>query len=372
MMKMPADIPFQIGMNDALGHEKYVEFPANTTAYGLTRDGNWGRAIVPISEFASTLDLTQINYVFMIRNTTGEQGQFAIDDIYLDGGQTSVSSLRLDADSYTTDATSASATVRDETAAGTTVLLTVNNGSETIDVTAALDATGTGTATIHFGTTNDDTDTIALIAGQTLTITYTDGSGHVRTDTANITAGTPTVATFGVFTDNTPVTEGITPGLDAQIYVWENTLTAATIPPYEGDNVIAWQTTGMSWFGGGIMANASTDLSAYAGGTLQFMIKMPANVTFKIGVTDAADHENYVSFPANTTVFGLERNGEWGRATIPLSTLITSVNLATVQYVFTIVGEDGSQCEFAIDDIYWQAAEQGLRFPAGNQSLVNR
>ena len=36
-----------------------------------------------------------------------------------------------------------------------------------------------------------------------------------------------------VFTDLTPTDNGLTPGLDAEIYVWEGTLTEGDIQPYE-------------------------------------------------------------------------------------------------------------------------------------------
>ncbi len=63
------------------------------------------------------------------------------------------------------------------------------------------------------------------------------------------------IETFGIFTDNTPVDDGLTIGSNAEIYVWENTLTGSTTPPFEGTNVISWTTTGQGWFGGGIGSN---------------------------------------------------------------------------------------------------------------------
>ena len=42
--------------------------------------------------------------------------------------------------------------------------------------------------------------------------------------------------------------------VSSEIYVWEGTLTGGTIPPYEGENVLSWQTAGSGWFGAGIMA----------------------------------------------------------------------------------------------------------------------
>ncbi|MBN1326626.1 MAG: glycoside hydrolase family 16 protein, partial [Candidatus Cloacimonetes bacterium] len=158
------------------------------------------------------------------------------------------------------------------------------------------------------------------------------------------------VETFGIYTDLTPVDDALTIGSNAEIYVWENTLTGGSIPPYEGDNVISWTTTGQGWFGGGISSLAPIDLSGFAAGTINFMIKIPANVSFKIGINDAAGNESYVDFPAGQTVFGLERNGEWGQAIIPVADIQGNVDLQMLSYEFMILEENGTQCQFAIDD----------------------
>ncbi|MDZ4181723.1 MAG: family 16 glycosylhydrolase [Candidatus Cloacimonadaceae bacterium] len=161
------------------------------------------------------------------------------------------------------------------------------------------------------------------------------------------------IETFGIFTDETPVDAGLVVGVDAEIYVWENTLTGGTIPPYEGPNVISWTTTGVGWFGAGIKSNSPIDLSTFAEGNIKFMIKIPANVRFKIGINDTQNTESYVTFPANQTAYGLVRNGEWGQAVIPVSAIKGNVDLQTLNYEFIILEENGTQCQFAIDDIYW-------------------
>lgn len=360
MIKIPADVTFQIGINDTEGHESYVTFPGGETAYGLERTGDWGQAVVPVQEIMGMVDLTKVGYVFMIKEENGAQCQLAIDDIYLDGGGSIVTSVAFDANGYTTDDTGAIVTVSDENAAGTTVPALIGNGIESIEIDIPLDGSASGSGAVNFGPTDDATDTIEIEPGTILTASYTDSAGNVKTDSAVVTAGGPSLPTFGVFTDTTPITEGITPGADAQIFVWENTLTSGSIPPYEGENVISWVTAGMGWFGAGIQANQAQDLSAYAGGTLQFMIKIPSTVTFKIGITDGPN-ENYVTFPAGQEAFGLVRDGEWGRAVIPLDTIITSVNLSSVSYLFTILEESGAQCEFAIDDIWYQAPSSSQR-----------
>jgi beta-glucanase (GH16 family) len=159
---------------------------------------------------------------------------------------------------------------------------------------------------------------------------------------------------FGIFTDETPTNGGLVAGVTSQIYVWEGTLAPASIPPYEGSNVLAWHTTGAGWFGAGIMSIQPLNLFDFGDGYLKFMIQIPANVTFKIGIIDAWSNQSYVEFPANQTTFGLVRNGAWGQASIPVSAIRgPAIDLRMLSYAFVILEEHGAACAFALDDIYW-------------------
>ena len=351
MIKIPADVSFKIGINDLQGIENYVEFPANQTTYGLVRDGEWGQAIIPVEDIKGAVDLEMLKYEFIILEQNGTQCEFALDDIYWDGGGTAISNVQFDADTYETDTANATISVLDEAAADSLVFVTVDNGTDTIHINITLNGSGNGNGTLNFGPTSDETDTIEIQNGDILTVTYVDTQGNVKTDTASIVTGE--IDTFGIFTDLTPVDVGIHVGENAEIYVWEGTLEAGTIPPYEGDNVISWETTGLGWFGGGIASYQPVDLSDFELGYIKFMIKIPANVLFKIGINDTQGHENYVEFPANQTTYNLIRNGEWGQAAIPLVDIKGSVNLEMLNYEFMILEQNGIQCEFAIDDIYW-------------------
>ncbi|MFO8145147.1 MAG: family 16 glycosylhydrolase [Candidatus Syntrophosphaera sp.] len=180
------------------------------------------------------------------------------------------------------------------------------------------------------------------------------------------------IETFGIFTDETPVDDALEIGVNAEIYVWENTLTGGTIPPYEGSNVISWSTTGLGWFGAGVSSNTPLDLSGFAEGNIKFMVKMPANVSFKIGINDALGNESYVLFPANQSAFGLTRNGEWGQATIPVADIRGNVDLEVLSYEFIILEENGIQCQFALDDIYWDgggASSSSVYFDADSYEV---
>ncbi len=373
MIKIPANVTFKIGINDTQGNENYVTFPADQTVYGLERDGEWGQVVIPIADIKGNVNLQALFYEFMILEEDGAQCHFVIDDIYWDGGGVAATSTTFDAQTYNENDTNATITVVDEGAADSVVSVAVDNGTDTINIDVTLDTNGNGSATLNFGTTDDNTDTIAITEDDVITLSYTDSNADIKTDTADI-IGDPTNSTsFGIYTDLTPVFEALVIGDNANIWVWDGTLSNGSIPPYEGDNVISWQSAGSGWFGAGIESTSPMDFSSFAGGSMNLMIKMPADVTFKIGINDNLGNENYVEFPANTTAFGLERNGEWGQAVIPFSTLQGNVDLTVLSYEFIILEENGANCEFAIDDIYYAegsgSAESSVSFDAATYDV---
>jgi hypothetical protein len=177
-----------------------------------------------------------------------------------------------------------------------------------------------------------------------------NGQGQVHFGPPTFESGT-----FGIFTDETPIDNGLTAGVDAEIYVWEGTLSGGSIPPYEGENGISWISTGMGWFGAGIMSHQPVNLFNFGEGNVKFMIKIPANISFKIGIIDAWGNQNYVDFPANQITYGLVRDGEWSQATIPVEDIRGElIDLRMLSYEFVILEVNGASCEFAIDDIYWE------------------
>jgi beta-glucanase (GH16 family) len=161
---------------------------------------------------------------------------------------------------------------------------------------------------------------------------------------------------YGLFTDLTPTAARVTLGTDANVYVWEGTLVAGTTPPFEGANVLAWQTNNKGWFGAGIMTTQPLNLFDFANGFLKFRIRIPANVAFRIGIIDKWGNQNYVDFPAFQTKYGLVRDGQWGQAAIPVSEIRgTAMDLRMLSYPFVILEQNGTACTFGLDDIYWDA-----------------
>lgn len=183
-----------------------------------------------------------------------------------------------------------------------------------------------------------------------------NGHGSVEFDYNDLS---PESGDFGVYTDETPTNNELVFGSDAEIYVWGETMEEGNTAPYEGENVIAWNTVNAnSWFGGGIVAINGKDMSNYVeDGSLKFKIKIPADVSFKVGITDNFTNEKYIEFPAGQTKYGLVRNGEWGQVEIPLADYEGLLAFQNIGYMFAITSVDGalptSTFQFAIDDIVW-------------------
>ena len=66
-----------------------MEFPSGQTRYGLVRDGEWGQASIPIEDIRGDyIDLRMLSYEFVILEVSGASCEFALDDIYWEGGGT--------------------------------------------------------------------------------------------------------------------------------------------------------------------------------------------------------------------------------------------------------------------------------------------
>lgn len=199
-----------------------------------------------------------------------------------------------------------------------------------------------------------------------------DGKGEVKLGSqVPVEAGV-----YGVFTDNTPTSAKETLGTTSDFWMWNTaSMAAGTLPPYEGSNVLAVKyTTANQWFGGGVASRQAHDMSKFANGTLKFRIKIPANVAFKVAINDTYTNSASVTFPANTTTYGLVRNGEWGQATIPIADIRGINALQSMSQLFSFSSVDGqlpqTTFDFAIDDIVWDCGTSAACQPTATSSSV--
>ncbi len=190
-----------------------------------------------------------------------------------------------------------------------------------------------------------------------------DGKGEVKLGVGI----TPEAGKFGVFTDNTPVNNGQALGSSADFFIWNTgSMGGGNIPPFEGSNVLALNYFAPGqWFGGAVQSRQVHDMSGFRGGNIKLKIKVPANVAFKIGILDTYTNHSWVTFPANTTAYGLVRNGEWGTATIPVAEIAGPlVALQSMNSLFEFLSVDGSNpgapFQMAFDDIIWDSGVAGV------------
>ncbi len=171
----------------------------------------------------------------------------------------------------------------------------------------------------------------------------------------------PEAGDFGVFTDNTPTDNKLEAGVTSDIYVWDPFSSEGTIAPYEGEEVITNSfNVPNNWFGGGVQTRQPRDMSNFVDGNLRFRINIPADIAFRIGVTDTFTNENWLTFPAFETTYGLVRDGDWGEVEIPISDLRGPlIALQSMQYLFAISSDPANfpsrTFEYAIDDIVWES-----------------
>lgn len=156
---------------------------------------------------------------------------------------------------------------------------------------------------------------------------------------------------YGVYSENASITDKLTYGLDANLYVWNNLTTISGAAPYEGSQVMGFTAAANNWFGLGV-ANDVRDLSHFSNGFLKFHFKTSYQGSFRFSVI-SQNGEQAIQFTAGEQKLGLIRDGQWHEVTIPVSSL-TNVNLATITQAFTFSGDaPAAAASFYIDNVYY-------------------
>lgn len=167
--------------------------------------------------------------------------------------------------------------------------------------------------------------------------------------------------TFGVYTENTPVTASL--GANPTIEVWNN-LTASASAAFEGSNRLSFTANPGDWFGLGIPTGEANikNMQNFIDGKLHFHMKTTSNWPFSIGIISTANGNAQGGTqaktvrldPAGANQYGLVRDGQWHEVAIPLSAF-GNVEFRSINNMFYIVGDaPSSPVSFAIDNIYWK------------------
>ena len=157
-IKIPANVAFKVAMQDTYTNQSAVTFPANATAYGLVRNGEWGTATIPVAEMAgplvalqSMLDLFQIYSVD--GSLPGATFQMAVDDIVWDTNASTGSSRTVKVKAPVSPVSAVVSTSAQQSSASM------------LSFTAAAVTTGTGWVDLHYSVNGGDTQTVRMFQG---------------------------------------------------------------------------------------------------------------------------------------------------------------------------------------------------------------
>lgn len=155
---------------------------------------------------------------------------------------------------------------------------------------------------------------------------------------------------FGVYTENTPISDALTFGTNADLYIWNN-LTPISTAPYEGSEALAFRASAGQWFGLGI-SNEYKNMSNFYEGELRFHMKTTTPELFKIGIS-TGHGDSWIDFVNGGEQYGLVRDGNWHEVAIPFSAF-HNLDLYSVKQMFMLTGGPyGSDAEIFIDNIYY-------------------
>lgn len=160
---------------------------------------------------------------------------------------------------------------------------------------------------------------------------------------------------YGIYSENPGITEKLTYGLDANLYVWNNLSAISGAAPYEGSQVMGFSAASNNWFGLGV-ANDVRDLSHFANGYLKFHFKTSYQGSFRFSVISETG-EQAIQFAPGEQKLGLIRDGQWHEITIPVSSL-TNVDLTAITQAFTFSGDaPAAAASFYIDNVYYTTGD---------------
>ena len=163
---------------------------------------------------------------------------------------------------------------------------------------------------------------------------------------------------FGVFTERTSITNKfVINNVSGHIYIWNNLAPLAGQTPYEGTELLAFQSPGAGWSGFGIYSDIPLDLRHFANGYLNFAIKIPSGSTsnFTVLVEGSGTTKGEIVFAPGADPFGVLRNGNWHFVSVPMTQLTAQgLNLSACGNIFAVVSSNPTS-GFVFDDVFFSA-----------------
>ncbi|MBB5212663.1 glycosyl hydrolase [Microbulbifer hydrolyticus] len=155
---------------------------------------------------------------------------------------------------------------------------------------------------------------------------------------------------FGIMTDTHPVLDAFDWGDKANLYIWNNMTSVATNPA-EGSTVLSYSVAAGDWWGMGLL-HKDYNMRNYAHGYLHFDAKVNSNVDIEVNMASTSGGDASVLLAEGGEQYGLERDGEWHKVSIPLSQF-GGLDMETIKTFFSVSGPAPSEdFEIAFDNIY--------------------
>ncbi len=174
-----------------------------------------------------------------------------------------------------------------------------------------------------------------------------------------VASDNPYAGNFGVMTETTPVNDELNWGDNTNLYVWNN-MTPVPTTPSEGSEALGYEVAANDWWGLGLLHKDHNMLN-YTHGYLHVDIKTTSNTPISIGIGSTMGDGSSVELAPGGEQYGLVRDGEWHKVSIPLSQF-SNVDFGTINAFFFASGPGPSETmAIAFDNIYWS---ESISLPA--------
>ncbi|MFT7559089.1 MAG: beta-glucanase (GH16 family)/PKD repeat protein [Flavobacteriales bacterium] len=155
---------------------------------------------------------------------------------------------------------------------------------------------------------------------------------------------------FGIMTETRSVFNELNWGDRANLYVWNNMTSVATLPS-EGSVALAYEIAADDWWGFGLL-HKDYNMRNYSQGYLHFDCKTTLTSDFSVVIASTVGSDGTVTFSQEGESYGLVRDGEWHTVSIPLNKF-GGVDFETIKTFFSASGPAPSALsEIAFDNIY--------------------
>lgn len=160
---------------------------------------------------------------------------------------------------------------------------------------------------------------------------------------------------YGIFTERASITKKFNiDNVTGHLYLWNNLVASTGQTPYEGSELLAFQSPGAGWSGFGIFSGVPLDLSHYATGYLNFAIKIPSGSTqaFTVLMEGKENTKGEILFAPGADPYGVKRDGSWYFVSAPMGQLTgQGLNLSACGNIFA-VASGAPTPGYLFDDVY--------------------